>query len=594
MQLHGISEGHPATATEDPLKRTYSQSIVAHPGRFSGDVVPALLCIDLQYLDAAPDQGIFRGMAGAERFYFRRLDEVVVPNVRRLQRAFRRAGREVVHVRIQSYTRDGRDRSPAHKRLGLLAPPGSRDAQILERVRPIGDEIVVNKTASGVFESTNLRYVLQNIGINSLVITGVYTDECISTTVRVASDIGFYVTLVEDACTSVTPELHNASVATLRDRYARVIDTEAAVRELGDARSPSLPRRAAASESEHERERAGPTSRRTVVLLGGSAFANDDQTTTLASQLDFARRAADALLPLFENGRQVLVSHGNGPHVARTLAAAESRDDDGQSLQACVAESEGELGYVLQQCFHNSLRHRSPARSVVSVTTQTVVDREDPALQETSKPIGPGYDTREAALSKEGSGSVGWTSDGWRRTVPSPRPRDVVESDAIESMLDLGFVVIALGGGGVPVVRTPHGLQGVDAVVDKDLAGALLARNLRADDLFIVTSVPCAYTSYGTPDETPLGDTSPTELRALLAEGHFGVGTMAPKIQAACDFADTGGTAVICDVDSLPAALNGLAGTRVRSDRDRAENEGGLGSRGLTSSDSQPRRYGRT
>ncbi len=220
----------------DPLKNFYHDSFIDNPAHreFLVNRSTALLCIDLQYLDAARGHGVFQdaersGVSPeAQQYYFDRLDSHVFPNVRRLQDAFRMHRLEVIHTRIQSLTRDGRDRSQGHKRLELLAPPGSRDADFIEQIAPdkSRDEIVVNKTASGVFSSTNLHYVLNNLGVRSLFICGVYTNECVETTVRDACDLGYLVTLVEDACATVTPELHEASLATLRDRYARVISTD--------------------------------------------------------------------------------------------------------------------------------------------------------------------------------------------------------------------------------------------------------------------------------------------------------------------------------------------------------------------------------
>lgn len=225
---------------EDPLRHIYHESIGGNPAHYqyliSGDT--ALLCIDMQYLDAAEGSGLFTdpeksGVPEAgRRYYFSRLQETVVPNIRRLQDAFRHHRLEVIHTRIQSLTRDGRDRSPGHKRLHLLAPPGSHEAEILEELKPVGDEIVMNKTASGVFSSTNLHYVLGNMGINALFVCGVYTNECVETTVRHACDLGYFVTLIEDACATVTPHLHEASIDTLRDRYARILSTEQALHDL--------------------------------------------------------------------------------------------------------------------------------------------------------------------------------------------------------------------------------------------------------------------------------------------------------------------------------------------------------------------------
>lgn len=224
----------------DPLASTYRQTITRPQAILDSleSYRTALLCIDLQYLDAARGMGVFAdpGLGGAppqaQDYYFDRLERVVLHNVRRLQDAFRDNGLEVIHTRIQSLTRDGRDRSPGHKRLGLHAPPGSKEAEFLPEVAPLGDEIVIDKTASGVFNATNIAYVLRNLGITGLYVAGVYTNECVSTAIRDACDLGFYTTLIEDGCATVTPELHEDSVRTLRDRYARVLTTDEAVRQI--------------------------------------------------------------------------------------------------------------------------------------------------------------------------------------------------------------------------------------------------------------------------------------------------------------------------------------------------------------------------
>lgn len=231
----------------DPLREQYRETLITT--RLLREELArnhvALLCIDLQYLDAARGHGVFADAAAsgvpleAQDYYFNELETRVVPNVRRLQDAFRARGLEVIHSRIQSHTRDGRDRSPGHKRLNLHAPPGSKEAEFLEQVAPVGDEIVLNKTASGVFNSTNLHYLLRNLDITSLFIVGVYSNECVSTAVRDACDLGFYVTLVEDACTTVTPELQQATIATIRDRYARVMTTDEAIAEITRVREAS-------------------------------------------------------------------------------------------------------------------------------------------------------------------------------------------------------------------------------------------------------------------------------------------------------------------------------------------------------------------
>lgn len=223
----------------DPLEKNYKEltenvavqkSIEQHR--------TALLVIDIQYLDAAEGYGVFADAEKsgvpheAQEYYFKRLHHVVLPNVRRLQDTFRDLKLEVIHTRIQSLTADGRERSPAHKRLNLHAPAGSIEAEFLPEVAPKGDEIIINKTASGVFNATNIEYLLRNLGVTGLFVCGVYTNECVSTTIRDASDRGFYTTLIRDACATVTPELHNATIRTLKDRYCRVMTAEDAAREV--------------------------------------------------------------------------------------------------------------------------------------------------------------------------------------------------------------------------------------------------------------------------------------------------------------------------------------------------------------------------
>ena len=224
----------------DPLKQTYRDNIVDIPGQIQSleKHNTALLCIDMQYLDAARGYGVFADVISSglppksQDYYFDRLANLVFPNVNQLQEAFRTHRLEVIHTRIQSLTKDGRDRGPGHKRLGLHAAPGSKEAEFIPAVAPMGDEIIVNKTASGVFNSTNLEYILRNMHITGLFVVGVYSNECVSTAIRDACDLGFHVTLISDGVATVTPELDNATITTMKDRYARVMSTEEAIDEI--------------------------------------------------------------------------------------------------------------------------------------------------------------------------------------------------------------------------------------------------------------------------------------------------------------------------------------------------------------------------
>jgi nicotinamidase-related amidase len=224
----------------DPLRDVYRDSIT-NTSSVTKSLVKhdtALLCIDMQYLDAARGYGVFADAEAsgvpltAQEYYFDRLENKVFPNVRSLQDSFRSHKLEVIHTRIQSLTKDGRDRSSGHKRLELHAAPGSKEAEFIETVAPVENEIVINKTASGVFNSTNIAYVLRNMKITGLYVVGVYSNECVSTAIRDACDLGFLVTLISDGCATVTPELQNATITTMKDRYARVLTTKEALLEI--------------------------------------------------------------------------------------------------------------------------------------------------------------------------------------------------------------------------------------------------------------------------------------------------------------------------------------------------------------------------
>lgn len=306
---------------------------------------------------------------------------------------------------------------------------------------------------------------------------------------------------------------------------------------------------------------------RVVVALGGNAFTRRGRDLSMKGQFQFAREALRPLLPIFDAHHEVLLSHGNGPQVGYMLIRVEQALGAAYALplEVCVAESEGELGYVLQQTLHNLLQEAGQPRPVVSVLTQVVVDPHDPAFLRPEKPIGPFYNqVRAEALQRQGFVVVEDSDRGYRRVVASPRPQAVIEESVLRRLLDDGFVVIAAGGGGIPVVRAQGQLQGVEAVVDKDLSSALLADRLGARRLIIITGVPTAYTDFGTPSQRAIGKISTRDARVLLDEGHFAPGSMGPKMQAAIQFVDRPGReAIICDPETLKAALGGQGGTRI-------------------------------
>ena len=306
---------------------------------------------------------------------------------------------------------------------------------------------------------------------------------------------------------------------------------------------------------------------RVICVLGGNAFVSPGGQLTMAGQFRFAREALGCLSPLLGEGVALVVSHGNGPQVGNILIRVEEALGKAYAipLEVCVAESEGELGYVLEQSLYNLLAAQGTPRPIATLLTQVVVDADDPAFANPTKPIGPFYDTSGAdELARHGFAVREDAGRGYRRVVASPQPREIVEAEVISRLLDLGVLVIAAGGGGIPVVRENGQLRGVEAVVDKDLAGALLGVRLEAELFVILTGVPCAYRYFGTPRQEPIGRVSVFEAEALVAEGHFAPGSMRPKVEAAIQFArGRRRTAMICDPPSLFRALERAAGTIV-------------------------------
>ena len=303
-------------------------------------------------------------------------------------------------------------------------------------------------------------------------------------------------------------------------------------------------------------------SEKLVISLGGNAFAGAGEEMSMAGQFAFARNTLAPLAELLSTDRQVLITHGNGPQVGYILTRVEEALGKAYSLplEVCVAESEGEIGYVLQQTVHNLTGGRRP---VATLLTQVLVDADDPAFEQPSKPVGPWFQGAQvAALEREGMPLVYDTQGRGRRVVASPRPQSVVEIEVIRQMLELGVTVIAAGGGGIPVVEKGDALEGVEEVVDKVLATALLATHLGAERMVLVTGVAGVYTNFGSEQAHLLSRTSPDELEGLAGEGHFPPGTMGPKVEAAIQFVrDTGRPAVICQPADLIGAISGLAGT---------------------------------
>jgi carbamate kinase len=283
-----------------------------------------------------------------------------------------------------------------------------------------------------------------------------------------------------------------------------------------------------------------------------------------------AKRTAEHLADLSCAGYELAIVHGNGPQVGRILLASETAAETTPAMpfDVCGAMSQGYIGYHLQQALTAALRKRGRDIPVVTVVTQMVVDPADPAFQNPTKPIGPFY-TQEQARELEKTKGYTMKEDsgrGWRRVVPSPKPQRIVEIGTIKTLWDT-TVSIACGGGGVPVVEQEDGsLEGVAAVIDKDLAACELAQEMEADVLMILTEVPAVAVNFGKPDQRDLGEVTADELERYAQDGQFGVGSMLPKVEAAMHFvrSDPGRTAVITSLDLGGDALEGRAGTRVR------------------------------
>ena len=305
---------------------------------------------------------------------------------------------------------------------------------------------------------------------------------------------------------------------------------------------------------------------RLVVSLGGNAFARKGENMSMAGQFRFAADTLAPLASLITGETQLLVTHGNGPQVGYILTRVEEALDSAYTLplEVCVAESEGEIGYVLQQTLHNIGAGRRP---VATLLTQVVVDAADPAFSRPTKPIGPWFEAAQAErLQAANLPLVRDEAGRCRRVVPSPAPIRIVETSVIDKMLSLGVITIAAGGGGIPVIEKDRKLEGVEAVVDKDLATALLAIELGADRLVLVTDVDGVYENFAAANARRIESATPETLATLAAEGHFAEGTMGPKVAAAVQFVrTTGEKAVICQPKDLEAALNGNAGTIVEA-----------------------------
>jgi carbamate kinase len=308
-----------------------------------------------------------------------------------------------------------------------------------------------------------------------------------------------------------------------------------------------------------------------VVAVGGNSLIKDPKRVTVEDQEEALRETSNHIADMIEAGWDVAIGHGNGPQVGyilrRSEIAAKAEGMHEVPLDVCGADSQGAIGYEFQQALQNELHHRGIMKNVCTIVTQTLVDQNDKAFKNPSKPIGGFMDEAEA---KRREKEMGWSvvedaGRGWRRVVPSPLPKEIVELDSVKTLIEVGTVVITVGGGGIPVIDTGNGeYRGTAAVIDKDFASSLLAQNIKADLFLIATAVEKVAINFGKPEQKWLAQMTLAEAKQYLAEGtHFAKGSMAPKIQAIIWFLENNpnGKALITNPENIGRALKGEAGT---------------------------------
>ena len=309
-------------------------------------------------------------------------------------------------------------------------------------------------------------------------------------------------------------------------------------------------------------------SKTALIAVGGNSLIRAGEKGTIQEQLANTRRTAQAIVGLVKLGYRLVITHGNGPQVGAQLLRSERASDlvYGQTLDVCGAASQGEIGYLLQQSLRNELAAAELDVPVVTIVTQTVVSADDPAMQHPTKPIGPFYSRADAEEKKR---TLGWSivedaARGYRRVVPSPEPIEILELDVIRDLIHDGVLVVSTGGGGIPVMRGGGELRGVEAVIDKDRASALLAAEMHVDLFAISTDTDFVYLNYRKPGQMPLRSVSAAELKRHYNAGHFPPGNMGPKVESVLRFLEAGGKeAVITSFEYLGAAVTGDAGTHI-------------------------------
>jgi carbamate kinase len=314
---------------------------------------------------------------------------------------------------------------------------------------------------------------------------------------------------------------------------------------------------------------------KTILLaVGGNSLIRAGEKGTMAEQLSNARRTAREIVGLIRDGYRIVLTHGNGPQVGAALLRSEAGASQvpGLPLDVCDASTQGEIGYILEQSLEGELQSAGVHVPVISVLTQSVISLGDPAMKHPNKPVGPFYSREEAEERKR---QLGWeivedAARGYRRVVPSPEPIEIVELEVIRDLVDRGVLVIACGGGGIPIARQNGQPIGVEAVIDKDRASALLASRLGVDLFVISTDTDFVYLDYKKPSQRPLREVCAAELEGYLAVGHFPAGSMGPKIESVLRFLREGGQqAIIASAENLRSAVEGGTGTHMFPDKAR-------------------------
>ena len=304
-----------------------------------------------------------------------------------------------------------------------------------------------------------------------------------------------------------------------------------------------------------------------VVAVGGNALIKSKAHQTVQDQYECAKDTMSHIVDMIEMGWDVAISHGNGPQVGFILRRSELSKDELHEipLDYCGADTQGAIGYMFQRALHNEFNRRGLDKVAATVVTQTLVDKNDPAFQNPTKPIGSFMDEADAKMREEKDGwiVVEDAGRGWRRVVPSPRPIRILEAEAIHTLLKAGISAVGVGGGGIPVIEDENGnLKGVEAVIDKDFGSALLAKMVNADLFVISTAVEKVALHFNTPDEVLLDKMTVAEAKQYMDEGHFAPGSMLPKVKAIIQFLENGGKkALITDPEHIGEALEGKTGT---------------------------------